>query len=99
MKCVFGKTKFGPVMFGFRHRRLGTSFGSFGAAHVDFGGELAVELGQALVDRGDLAREEILHAELASEPGLDESDSTDADPPEVAAGTPADVATELNEES
>ena len=30
---------------------------------------------------------------------LDESNSTDADTPEVAAGTPADVATELNEES
>jgi small subunit ribosomal protein S2 len=40
-----------------------------------------------------------LDAELASEPGLDESNSTDVDPPEVPAGTPADVATELNEES
>jgi small subunit ribosomal protein S2 len=40
-----------------------------------------------------------LDAELAGEPGLDESNSTDAATPEVPAGTPADVATELNEES
>jgi small subunit ribosomal protein S2 len=47
----------------------------------------------------EVAADVALDAELASEPGLDESNSTDADPPVVPAGTPADVATELNEES
>ena len=44
-------------------------------------------------------RNTLSRAELASTPGLAESDSTDAATPEVPAGTPADVATELNEES
>jgi small subunit ribosomal protein S2 len=54
---------------------------------------------EAAAEAAEMAADVALDAELASEPGLDESNSTDADPPEVPAGTPADVATELNEES
>ncbi|MET0146533.1 MAG: 30S ribosomal protein S2 [Ilumatobacteraceae bacterium] len=62
--------------------------------------ELSAEPDAAPVTEPDAAPDVApVVAEAASAISVDESDTTDAETPDVAVGTPADVATEINEEN